>query len=94
MAKNPLAAAMGKASTMAPEDGPHAKSLHKPTHKTFVKHSGRPAVEMKRGHGARKSAMGRDMYMGNMNPPLPAGPADIQPVGKGAMRFGDQGRGR
>ncbi len=91
---NPLAAAMGKASLQSPQAEKHATSLHSPTEKAKRMGKGRPAVEMKRGHGARKSAQGRDMRMGNMNPPLPAGNMDVQPVGPGVMRFGDQGRGR
>ncbi len=94
--KNPLAAAMGRASVERPEQAPHAKSLHSPTQKQQVRHKGRPAVEMKRSHGARASAVGRDMHRSsNMAPKIPGKrePSGIQVAKKGPMRFGDQGRG-
>jgi hypothetical protein len=92
MAGNPFAAAME-----TPDAAPHHKAQGTrkigPTQKHQVAHKGRKPVEMKRSHGARKSAVGRDTRMGNVNPPLPAGRNDVQPAVKGAMRFADQGSG-
>jgi hypothetical protein len=79
--KNPLRGSF-IADTEVPHAEPHARGLHRPTHKHKVRHKGRPTVEMPRGHGARASAIGKDSINGNRLPGLKEPSGKVRVKGK------------